>query len=116
MTQLSEHFKSSEFACHCGCGASDVSSELIDLLEDIRATIGHPIIINSGRRCQAHNVECGGKPRSQHLLGNAADIHVVGLSPKELATIIERKFKPGGMGVYATFVHVDVRPGPKARW
>ena len=115
MTQISPHFKSSEFACHCGCGESDVSEDLIDLLEGIRSVVG-PVHITSGRRCVAHNKACGGKPRSQHMLGNAADIQVDGLSPKELAAIIERKFKPAGMGVYKTFVHVDVRPGPHARW
>lgn len=114
MTQLSTHFKSEEFACKC-CGLSDVSEELVDLLEDIRAATG-PIYVTSGYRCPKHNTECGGKPRSQHMLGNAADIHSKTLSPKELAAIIDRKFKPPGMGVYATFVHVDVRPGPHARW
>ena len=114
MTQLSTHFKSSEFACKC-CGLSTVSEDLIDLLEDIRAATG-PVYITSGRRCESHNTKCGGKPKSQHMLGNAADIRVPGFTPKELAAIIERKFKPAGMGVYSTFVHVDVRPGPHARW
>ena len=113
---LSTNFKSSEFTCHCGCGQSDVSKDLIDLLEDIRTIVNKPVKILSGRRCPKHNTECGGKTHSQHLLGNAADITVDGLSPKQLATIIEAKFKPAGMGVYKTFVHVDVRPGPHARW
>lgn len=115
MTLLSTHFKSSEFACKC-CGLEGVSEDLIDLLEDIRAVVEKPVHINSGRRCEKHNHKCGGKPLSQHLLGRAADIHVDGFTPKELAAIIERKFKPGGMGIYATFVHVDVRTGPHARW
>jgi uncharacterized protein YcbK (DUF882 family) len=116
VTQISDHFKSSEFACKCGCGEYKVNEELIDLLEDIRAAVGHPVIITSGRRCEAHNRACGGKEHSQHLLGNAADIHVDGLTPKALATIIERRFSPKGMGIYATFVHVDVRSGARARW
>ena len=116
MTQLSAHFKSSEFACRCGCGQSAVSEDLIDLLEAIRTTVNKPVKITSGRRCLEHNTKCGGKPRSQHMLGNAADITVEGLSPKQLAAIIERKFKPAGMGVYKTFVHVDVRSGPHVRW
>jgi uncharacterized protein YcbK (DUF882 family) len=115
MTQLSDHFKSSEFACKCGCGEYKVNPELIDLLEDIRAVTG-PVMITSGRRCEAHNRACGGKEHSQHLLGNAADIHVNNHTPKELAALIERRFNPKGMGVYSTFVHVDVRPGARARW
>ena len=114
MTQLSEHFDSKEFACHC-CGLEGVSDELIDLLEDIRAAVDEPIHVLSGRRCEAHNRACGGKEHSQHLLGEAADIKC-SLTPKELGKLIERRFNPPGMGVYATFVHVDVRKGPRARW
>lgn len=115
VTQLSTHFKSSEFACKC-CGLSDVNPALITMLEDIRTMVNKAVHINSGRRCEAHNKECGGKPHSQHLLGNAADIHVDGLTPKQLASVIEAQIHPAGMGVYQTFVHVDVRPGPRARW
>jgi uncharacterized protein YcbK (DUF882 family) len=109
------HFKPEEFACHCGCGEKEVNPKLIDLLELIRAAVNEPIYITSGRRCEKHNRACGGKERSQHLLGNAADIHC-SLPPKELARIIEHRFNPPGMGVYATFVHVDVRSGARARW
>jgi uncharacterized protein YcbK (DUF882 family) len=110
------HFKPEEFTCKCGCGAKEVSADLIDLLEDIRAAINEPILITSGRRCEAHNRACGGKEHSQHLLGNAADIRCKSLTPKEFGALIERRFNPKGLGVYSTFVHVDVRPGARARW
>jgi uncharacterized protein YcbK (DUF882 family) len=116
--QLSTHFKSEEFACHCGCGASEVNPKLVELLEDIREVTEHPIIITSGRRCEAKNKECGGKPKSQHLLGNAADIQVKGFTSRRLRDLIEKRFgaKVGGLGEYKTFVHVDVRTGTPARW
>lgn len=114
--KVSEHFSAVEFACKCGCGASKVSEGLLDLLEDIRAAVNEPVYITSGRRCEAHNRACGGKEHSQHLLGKAADIRVSSLSPKELASLIEKRFNPKGMGTYSTFVHVDVREGPRARW
>ncbi len=113
--KLSEHFKSGEFACHC-CGLEGVSDELIDLLEDIREAVAAPVSVLSGRRCVSHNQACGGKVHSQHLLGEAADIKVASLTPKELGALIERRFNPPGMGVYSTFVHVDVRKGARARW
>ena len=115
MGDLSQHFDSEEFACHCGCGAKTVNPTLIYLLEEIRARIGKPIHILSGVRCKKHNADVGGAPYSQHLLGNAADIQVKGLSSGQLHDIIENHFIVGGMGLYNTFVHIDVRT-LKARW
>ncbi|WP_447875352.1 D-Ala-D-Ala carboxypeptidase family metallohydrolase [Serratia fonticola] len=114
--KLSEHFSSNEFACRCGCGACEVSPELITVLEDVRAHFNAPVTIVSGRRCTAHNAKVGGAKSSQHLLGTAADIQVKGVQPAAVATYFEGKY-PGryGVGRYATFTHIDVRPGP-ARW
>lgn len=117
--QLSTHFKSQEFACKCGCGASEVNPKLIELLEQIREVTENPIVITSGRRCEAHNKACKGKPKSQHLYGNAADITCKGFTPRRLAQLIEKRFSAevGGMGVYKNFVHVDVRETPTPiRW
>ena len=43
------------------------------LLEPARLIVG-PIIINSGFRSEAVNRKVGGVPKSQHLIGQAADI------------------------------------------
>ena len=43
------------------------------LLEPARQIVG-PIIINSGYRSEAVNRKVGGVPKSQHLIGQAADI------------------------------------------
>lgn len=113
----SEHFKSNELACKC-CGENKVTEELLDLLEAIRTKLGEPVLITSAYRCESHNLKCGGKPKSQHLLGKAADIHVKSMTPKQLHTFLEKNFKIGGMGLYPTFVHVDVRKysGKPIRW
>lgn len=114
---MSEHFKKSEFTCHCGCGGCVVNPKLIALLEKIRSLLGRPITILSGYRCEAHNKACGGKPHSQHMLGNAADIIVSGMQPNALHAYLTEKLNKeiGGMGKYKTFTHVDVRDG-YARW
>lgn len=80
----------------------------------------HPIIINSGYRSKSHNRKVGGSKNSQHLLGKAADIVVGRLTPLRVSRIIEElimrgKMKQGGIGIYETFVHYDIR-GTKARW
>ena len=114
--KLSEHFSSNEFACRCGCGACEVSPELVTVLEDARAHFNAPLTIVSGRRCIAHNAKVGGAKSSQHLLGTAADIQVKGVQPAVVAGYLEGK-DPGryGVGRYTTFTHIDVRPGP-SRW
>ena len=53
----------------------DNLTNLIDnLLDPIREAWGKPIHVNSGYRCPALNKAVGGKPTSQHLKGEAADI------------------------------------------
>jgi uncharacterized protein YcbK (DUF882 family) len=80
-----------------------------------------PVIISgSGYRTTSHNKKVGGAPKSQHLTASAADISVKSMTPKQLANSIEEliakgKMKQGGIGIYPTFVHYDIR-GTKARW
>lgn len=45
-----------------------------NLLDPIREAWGKPLHVNSGYRCLALNKAVGGKPTSQHLKGEAADI------------------------------------------
>ncbi|MDF7670246.1 D-Ala-D-Ala carboxypeptidase family metallohydrolase [Orbaceae bacterium ESL0721] len=110
--QLSPHFKSSEFACRCGCGFDTVNPTLITVLEALRAYFGVPIIINSGCRCQTHNRAVGGVANSQHLLGNAADVVVKNIAPKLVADYLESCYPTCyGIGRYPNFTHIDVRTG-----
>ena len=116
MGDLSEHFSRKEFACKCGCGKADVSPELVKKLELFRALCGgKPMHINSACRCEKHNKASGGAPRSQHLLGRAADVRKIpGMSIDEMAKHAEEAGFDG-IGKYRSFVHVDVR-GKPARW
>jgi hypothetical protein len=52
-----------------------------------------PVIVSSGYRCAALNKAIGGVPTSQHMLGQAADIHTVADTPeanRELFNLIQR--------------------------
>lgn len=43
-------------------------------LEPLRAALGAPLRVNSGYRCRQLNRRVGGSPRSQHMVGEAADL------------------------------------------
>ena len=108
-----KYFTLEEFACRCGCGFDDISHELTQILDKLREHFDQPCTVNSGCRCEAHNKKVGGAPRSQHLLGKAADIRIRGITP---ALVAEMAIQLGATGtkVYDTFTHVDVRSG--AEW
>lgn len=114
-----KHFERREFKCKCGkCGGFPVepSWDLIAILEKIRDHFGSPVRVNSGVRCAYHNTAVGGAKSSQHLYGTASDIRVDGVSPTEVASYAETLLQnTGGIGIYSTFTHIDVR-SVKSRW
>ena len=58
----------------------------------------------------------GGSHLSQHLYGMAADIVVQGVAPKVVAAYADSLLPgTGGIGIYSTFTHIDVRK-TKSRW
>lgn len=123
--KLTENFSLHEFNCKDGTPVPEQFhpnvKELANNLQIIRDYIKQPLIISgSGYRTKSHNAKVGGAPKSQHLTASAADITAKGYTPKELAAIIETliekgKVKQGGLGIYPSFVHYDIR-GIKARW
>ena len=114
--KLSENFHRSEFVCKCGCGQDDVDAGLINILQTLRDEFQRPVRVHSGNRCSKYNKKVGGKAKSQHLRGRAADISIDGASPAKVGRAVERLLGgTGGLGVYDTFVHVDTRASA-ARW
>lgn len=104
---------------------------LCTMLEVIRTAGGdEPLHIDSGYRDEAYDQKLydadagagnvASPQTSQHPKGRAADIKHKHLSPRALFTLILSLYQDGqlpqlgGIGLYPTFVHVDVRPrGPK---
>lgn len=112
--QVSKNFMLKEFQCKDGNYQVRLDSTLLLKLQKLRDALGKPIIINSGYRTKEHNKAIGGSPNSQHLLGRAVDISIVGMKPDEVAKVAEG-IGFGGIGIYKTFVHLDIRSN-KARW
>lgn len=114
--QLSEHFRLSEFRCRDGSDVVFIAPKLVLLLQQIRDWAGAPVTVTSGYRTYAYNREIRGAERSQHCLGTAADIVVQGKTPAQVAAFAAQHMtRSGGIGIYGTFTHVDVR-AMKARW
>lgn len=124
MMKLTKNFNKKEFESKDGAKMPDNIlvnvAKLACNLQRLRDAIGKPILINSGYRSPSHNAKVGGSPNSQHLLGKAADIRVIGMNTGELALEINKlitagEMMQGGLGIYDTFVHYDIRK-KKARW
>ena len=113
--RLSSNFKVKEFACQDGSDPIFIDSELVSVLQKIRTHFGKAVTITSAYRTPNHNKNVGGTTYSQHLYGKAADIKVQGIAPKEVAKYVETLLDEGGIGIYNTFTHIDVR-STKSRW
>lgn len=121
--QFSPNFKVSDFACKDGSDVVLINPYLIEVLEKIRAHFGKDIRINSGYRTPSYNAGLAKKSKkvaknSYHMRGCAADITISGVKPKEIYGFVD-SFHQGGLGLYPTFVHVDVRDtvgAQRSRW
>lgn len=122
--QLTKNFNIKEFACKDGTPVPEKYfenvQELANNLQVIRDYFNSSLLINSAYRTPIHNKKVGGVSTSTHLSAKAADIKVKGKTSKQvydavLELIKKGKIKNGGVGLYDTFVHFDIRNSP-ARW
>ena len=63
-------------------------TRLAEFLEQVRTLLGKPIFINSAFRSKLVNDAVGSKDTSQHRVGCAADLRVVGMTPNEVVKAI----------------------------
>ena len=122
--RLSKHFVVEEFDCTDGTKVMKRDYDGLEylcrqFLEPLRAKYGS-VSVHSGFRTVSWNRKVGGASRSEHVYtihdGNdqAADISCARGTPAQwrnfLAGIRSRKRGgKGGLGLYRTFVHVDIR-------
>ncbi len=105
---ITDNFKIKEFRCNDGSDTVKIDLKLAALLEDIRDYFGRPVIISSAYRTSSYNKKVGGSSGSLHLFGQATDISIAGVSPREIARYAE-SLGVKGIGLYSSFVHVDTR-------
>lgn len=122
--KLTRNFSKWEFECKDGSEMPATVlgnvSKLAQALQVIRDVVQEPIRITSSYRSLEYNRTIGSKDTSQHVLGKAADLQIDNVEPQELYEIIEllidlEQIPQGGLGLYNTFVHYDIR-GYEARW
>jgi uncharacterized protein YcbK (DUF882 family) len=122
--RLTENFNLTEFQSKDGSTfpkeVVENLSELAKNLQALRDHFGRSITITSGYRSPAHNVRIGGARDSFHVRGMATDIQISGVSPRLVYNAIELliksgKMKEGGLGLYNSWVHYDIR-GRRIRW
>lgn len=108
--KLARHFKVKEFACKDLSPVVFIDEYLWNVLDILRHKLGKPVIITSGYRTPEWNTKCGGAKYSYHMRGMAADIRVNGMTPKQVANILD-EIVPDECGiiVYKSWVHFDVR-------
>ena len=128
--RLSRHFTVEEFDCHNGARVMQRDYNGLEylcrtFLEPLRKRYG-PVTVTSGFRTRSYNAQVGGAPNSMHVYtihdGNdqAADVVCASGVPRQWHAYlndIRRKKRggKGGLGLYPTSVHVDIRDFP-ANW
>lgn len=108
--KVGQHFKVREFACKDGSQVVFIDTHLVTILDILRNKIGKPVIITSGYRTPEWNTKCDGAKYSYHMRGMAADIRVNGMTPKQVASILNGIIpNECGIIVYSGWVHIDTR-------
>ena len=109
-------FTDSETAKALGITNTNLSLRTIDnikslvnnVLQPLRDSIGKPIKIISGYRCERLNAAVKGSKTSQHMTGQACDIKIIGMSSLEIAKkVLELGLSFDQLILYPSFVHIS---------
>jgi uncharacterized protein YcbK (DUF882 family) len=127
--RLSANFTVEEFDCHDGTKIESRDYEGLKALceiylEPLRSKFG-TVTVNSGFRTPSYNESIGGASNSYHIYtyhnGNdqASDVMCVKGTPSDWHAFLNnirqtKRGGNGGLGLYPTFVHVDMRDYPSS--
>lgn len=114
--KIATNFRAREFDCQgkgC-CTTTPIDEKLVEYLQKIRDHFGKPVYLTA-YRCKVHNAKTpNAAPNSYHVYGRAADFHIDGVAPAEIAKYAE-SIGVKGIGLYDSFVHIDTRES-KSFW
>ena len=119
--KLAPNFRAREFDCQgkgC-CTKTPIDEKLVAYLQQIRDHFGKPVELTA-YRCPTYNAKVANAASgSLHTKGQAADFHIDGVKPAEIAKYAE-SIGVLGIGLYDTdkdghFVHIDTRTA-KSFW
>ena len=104
-----KHFSEHEFnSCVPPCKMSDVSPELLRLLDRIRDYVGQPIYVNSAYRTADYELLRGRSGTSSHCKGLAVDISCKSSVLRRAIVCACMMLQIPRIGVGSTFVHIDI--------
>ena len=116
IVKIAANFRAREFDCQgtgC-CSETRIDEQLVQYLQRIRNHFGKPVYLTA-YRCKTHNSSTpNASANSRHVYGQAADFHIDGVEPAEIAKYAE-SIGVKGIGLYDTFVHIDTREN-KSFW
>lgn len=112
--KMFRYFQLSEFACGC-CGRSEINIEFLTRLHEARVIANTTFVINSGYRCQKHNMEVGSTSQN-HTSGHAADIKA--RNNHKRGKILRGLYRAGfnRVGIRKDFIHVDDMDKVQSCW
>lgn len=104
-----KYFSISEFDSPDAPGSGvNMHQELLELLDEMRAIYGKPIVITSGYRTPEHNAKVGGVDTSSHLKGLAVDIAIKNNTERYEIIRIAMLLGIKRIGTGSGFVHIDI--------
>ena len=110
-----DYFDAAEKACKCGCGLNlvDRNNDFLRALNTARDLYGAPMEATSMTRCEPHNTEIGGAPRSAHMDGRAADIRCSNMEDRMnmVKCFIAAGFRR--IEISPVHIHVDMKKGAR---
>lgn len=112
----SKYFSERELQCRCGCKACSMDEDFLRLLDELRGSLGRPMILTSAYRCAAHNKKVSNTGiAGPHTTGLAVDVECSGKDAHELLHLA-LDLRVNGIGISqkgahpARFIHLDMLP------
>ena len=105
-----KYFSIAEFDSPDAPGSGvNMHQDLLELLDEMRAIYGKPIVITSGYRTKEYNATLkNSKPNSSHLKGLAVDIAIENSNQRYEIVRIAMLLGIKRIGTGEGFVHIDI--------